>query len=301
MRDRGHLLTEMRLAASHALDTLSPPDAFDLINRQDASIAAAVAEAKPAILLAVEHVAQALRRGGRLFYVGAGTSGRLGVLDAAECPPTFLSDPQQVQGIIAGGSAALQRAIEDAEDDAAAGAAALDERNVGDRDVVLGITAGGTTPFVHGAVGRARQRGARTIFLACVPPEQAPDEADVSIRVITGPEVLTGSTRMKAGLATKMVLNTISTLAMVQLNKVFQNLMVDVNALGCDKLRDRAARTLMTAAGLTRDAALRQLEAAGWHVKTAIVMHRLGLTAPQARERLSRCDGSVRRALQDSG
>lgn len=296
--DRGHLLTEQRLAASLALDTLPLVDAFDLINREDARIASAVAAAKPQIIAAVALVAQRLEQGGSLFYVGAGTSGRLGVLDAAECPPTFLTDPSQIQGIIAGGVEALQRSLEGAEDDAAAGAREMDERAVGARDVVFGMAAGGTTPFVHGALRRARARGAATVFLACVPREQAEDDADVSIRVLTGPEVLTGSTRMKAGLATKMVLNTVSTLAMVRLNKVFENLMVDVNARGCDKLRDRAVRTVIAATGLERAAAERLLEAADWHVKSAIVMQRLNLAPPAARERLAEHGGSVRQTLQ---
>ena len=298
MHDRGHLLTEQRHPSSAGLDTLPLADAFDLMNREDATIADAVAVAKPGILAAVGLAADALARGGRLVYVGAGTSGRLGVLDAAECPPTFLIPPDRVLGIIAGGREALSSAQEGAEDDADAGRRAMDESCVGEHDVVFGIATGGTTPFVHAALDRARARGSRTVFLACVPRDEAPDRADVSIRVLTGPEVLTGSTRLKAGLATKMVLNTVSTLAMVRLNKVYQNLMVDVAARACDKLRDRAVRTLMAAAGLPRDAAQRLLAQADWHVKTAIVMHGLGVGAGEAQQRLAQCAGSVRRALQ---
>ena len=175
-------------------------------------------------------VVAAMRRGGRLIYVGAGTSGRLGVLDAAECPPTFRTDPELVQGIIAGGQAAMFQAQEGAEDSAGGGAAAIDERAVGEADVVVGIAAGGTTPFVHGALRRAAERGAGTVFLSCVQPVENEPAVDVVIRPITGPEVVTGSTRLKAGTATKLVLNTISTLAMVQMGKVYENLMVDLRA-----------------------------------------------------------------------
>lgn len=298
MNDRGHLLTEQVNPHSADLDALSLEAAFDLMNREDRGIAEAVAAARPQIVAAVRRVAEALRGGGRLIYVGAGTSGRLGVLDAAECPPTFLSDPWQVQGIIAGGDEALKRSVEHAEDDSAAGAAEMDRLAVDGRDVALGIAAGGTTPFVHGALRRARERGAGTVFLACVPGEQAMDEADVSIRVLTGPEVLAGSTRLKAGIATKMVLNVISTLAMVQLGKVYGNLMVDVNALGCAKLTDRAIRTTMRATGLPREEAAALLERASWHVKTAIVMHKLGVEREEAQRRLAAAGGFVRRVLE---
>ncbi len=300
MHDRGHLDTERRNHASRALDAASLEEAFDTINAEDAKIAPAVAAAKPQIIAAIGRIVAALARGGRLFYVGAGTSGRLGVLDAAECPPTFLSDPQMIQGVIAGGDEALKRSVEQAEDDPDAAAAELDRRGLSERDVVFGIATGGTTPFVSGAIRHARRRGAATIFLACVPREQAPDEADISIRVLTGPEVLTGSTRLKAGLATKMVLNTVSTLTMVQLGKVYENLMVDVNALGCAKLTDRAIRTVMTACELDRDAARRLLDSAEWHVKTAIIMHHRGLDRPAARDVLDRAGGFVRRVLADT-
>jgi N-acetylmuramic acid 6-phosphate etherase len=301
MTDRGHLLTEQPNPASLELDALPLEAAFDLMNREDARVAPAVAAARPQILAAIELVTAALRCGGRLIYVGAGTSGRLGVLDAAECPPTFLTDPQMIQGVIAGGDQALRQSVEHAEDDAETGAARIDELSVSTRDVVFGIATGGTTPFVHAALRRARQRGARTIFLACVPAHEVPDEADVSIRVLTGPEVISGSTRLKAGLATKMVLNMVSTLAMVRLGKVYGNLMVDVNALGCEKLTDRAIRTLMHAAGLDRAAATELLAAAGWPVKAAIVMHRLGVDLAEARRRLAGADGFVRRVLESAG
>ncbi len=296
--DRGHLLTEQHNPNSATLDALSLSDAFDVMNAEDATIAPATARAKREILAAVELVAAALRQKGRLIYVGTGTSGRLGVLDAAECPPTFLVDPEMIQGLIAGGDRALRRSVEQAEDDAEAGAARVRELRVGAHDVVFGISTGGTTPFVHGALQQARAAGARTVFLACVPQEEVADEADVSIRVLTGPEVISGSTRLKAGLATKMVLNAVSTLTMVRLGKVFGQLMVDVNARGCAKLTDRAIRTTMTATGLEREAAARLLEAAEWHVKTAIVMHRLRVPREEAARRLEAAGGFVRAVVQ---
>ncbi|MBL8879643.1 MAG: N-acetylmuramic acid 6-phosphate etherase [Phycisphaerales bacterium] len=297
MLDRGHLLTEQRNPASRHLDEMTLDAAFDVMNTEDQRIPSAVAAAKREIVAAIEMVARAFEGGGRLIYIGAGTSGRLGVLDATECPPTFLTPPEMVQGIIAGGPAALVRSIEGAEDDPSAGAAEIDCANVTSADVVFGIAAGGTTPFVHGAIRRAHERGARTIFLACVPREQADDHADISIRVLTGPEVLSGSTRLKAGLATKMVLNMISTLAMVRIGKVYENLMVDVSARACEKLTDRAIRTLCAATGLDRTAAHALLGRADWHVKTAIVMHHKRVEADAARDLLDKSGGKTRIAL----
>lgn len=297
MLDRGRLLTELANPRSHALDAVPIAEAFDIMNAEDATIAAAVAAAKPQIVAAIERISGALARGGRLFYVGAGTSGRLGVLDAAECPPTFLSDPEMIQGVIAGGIEALQRSVEHAEDDPTAAARELDRRGLTERDVVFGIAAGGTTPFVHGAIEHARRAGAATVFFACVPREQASDEAHISIRVLTGPEVVTGSTRLKAGLATKMTLNMISTLCMASLGKLLGNAMIDVNARGCAKLTDRAIRTTSAVTGLTRDAAERLLAQADWRVKTAIVMHALQVGPDEAQARLEQAGGHVRRAL----
>lgn len=285
------------MAASQTLDALSLAEAFDVMNAEDATIARAVASAKTEIVAAIEVISRKLAQGGRLFYVGAGTSGRMGVLDAAECVPTFLSPPEMVQGIIAGGDAALRRSIEGAEDSAEAAAAELDRHGIGESDVVFGIAAGGTTPFVHGAIRRARARGAMTVFFSCVPRELAGDDAHISIRVITGPEVLTGSTRLKAGLATKMVLNQVSTLVMVQLGKVYGNLMVDVNARGCEKLIDRAIRTTMHATGLSRVDAQALLSRADWSVKAAIAMQRLGVDLATARARLAGAGGHLRRVL----
>ncbi len=298
MHDRGHLLTEQRNPSSADLDRISIGEAFDVMNAQDASIAQAVAEARPAICAAIERVVAAFRAGGRLFYIGAGTSGRLGMLDASECPPTFLSDPDCVQGIIAGGHEAMFRSIEGAEDDPEAGAAEINERRVGPNDVVIGIATGGTTPYVHGALRCAARRGAGTVFLACVPPEQVPDEADVSIRVLTGPEVITGSTRLKAGLATKMVLNAISTISMTRVGKVYGNLMVDVNAGACTKLTDRAVRILTQLTDLDRAAARLLLDRADGRVKTALVMHHRNVQAADANRLLATHAGRVRAVLE---
>ena len=300
MDDRGHLNTELRDPHSRHFDRLSTTEAFDLLHRADATVATAVAAARKDICQAIDYVAAAFRAGGRLIYVGAGTSGRLGVMDAAECPPTFLSDPAMVQAIIAGGETALIRSVEGAEDRPEDGAAAIDEREVGPPDVVFGITTGGTTPFVHGALQRARQRGAKTIFLACVSQEQVADEADVSIRVLTGPEVLTGSTRLKAGTATKMILNRVTTIAMAKIGKVYENLMVDVDAAANVKLVDRATRTIQIITGQPRPAAHELLEAAGRRVKTALVMHARKVDRTTAERMLTEADGDVSRIIRPS-
>ncbi len=270
--------------------------AVALMNAQDAVAVAAVGREGDAIARAVELVAAALRNGGRLIYVGAGTSGRLGMLDAAECPPTFRTAPEQVQGIIAGGEAAMFRAQEGAEDRGEAGAAAIDQKEVSSSDVVMGIAAGGTTPFVHGALRRAAARGARTIFLSCVERVEDEPEVDVVIRPITGPEVVTGSTRLKAGTATKLVLNTISTLAMVQLGKVYRNLMVDLQASN-QKLHDRATRIVSTITGLAREPAAELLRRANGHVKLAVVMHARDVGADEAGQILTESAGDLRRAI----
>lgn len=294
---RDHLPTELPNAHSRELDQLSSDEAFDVMNREDQSVAAAVARAKPAIVATIDLVSARLAQGGRLFYVGAGTSGRLGVLDAAELPPTFQSDPYQVQAAIAGGLLALVSAIEGAEDDRAQGEHEMEARGVGPRDVVLCLSAGGTTPFVHGALARAKARGAATVFFACVPFELAPDEADLSIRVITGPEVVCGSTRLKAGTATKLVLNTISTLAMAKLGKIFGPWMIDVNARGNQKLWQRAISLVQELTELPREHAEERLAAADGQVKVAVVMERLALDAGEARARLAQAGGHLRRVL----
>jgi len=297
---RAHLDTERRNLRSMELDRLSIGDALALVQREDALVHAALAAARPAIALAIELVAERLARGGRLIYAGAGTSGRLAMLDALECPPTFQSEPEQVQALLAGGPAALAGAVEGAEDDVEAARAELAARELSERDVVFGIAAGGTTPFVHAALDFARERGAGTVFLACVPFEQAPDRAAVSIRVLTGPEVLTGSTRLKAGTATKLVLNAVTTIAMARLGKVHENLMVDVNVRGNAKLAERGARIVSTLTGLAPAQAAALLERAGGRAKVAVVMHARALDRSAAEERLRACGGFLRAALADS-
>ena len=297
MKDRSELTTEHRNEKSMRMDQLPTVQLFDLINEEDATISGAIAKARSDICQAIERVTESFRSGGRLFYVGAGTSGRIGVLDATECPPTFLSESSQVIGIIAGGHEALIRSIEGAEDHPEDGQSAMDLYEVGKKDTVFGIATGGTTPFVHGAIQRAKDRGATTVFFACVSKDQVADEADVSIRVITGPEVLTGSTRMKAGTATKMVLNMITTIAMVQTGKVYQNLMVDANTSANVKLIDRGIRIIQTITGLSRIAANGLLEEADGRVKTALVMHSRSVGKQEAQLLLSEVNGNVGRIL----
>lgn len=293
----GSLSTERANAASAALDRMGADAAFELFQDEDASILAALARAKPKILAAIELVTSALRSGGRLVYVGAGTSGRLGVLDAVECPPTFGVDPGLVRGVLAGGEAALLRSIEGSEDDEAAGAEAISTAAVGAGDVVFGIAASGRTPFVHAALRRARELGAHTVFLACVGAEEAADEADVSIRVVTGPEILAGSTRLKAGTATKLVLNRVTTLAMVGLGKTYGNRMVDLASGANAKLRARARRLVAELAEVDAERAAALLESARGRVKTAVVMGRLGIAAEDAERRLEAAHGFLAAAL----
>lgn len=280
-------------------DRLSIEDAVSLMNAEDAGVAAAVAACHDDIARAITRVVAAFRAGGRLLYVGAGTSGRLGVLDSAECPPTFLSDPQMVQGVIAGGRDAMFRSVEGAEDSFESGRSAMIERQLCGDDVVFGIATGGTTPFVHGAIQAGRDAGASTIFFACVPASQVGDDADVSIRVLTGPEVVTGSTRLKAGTATKLVLNMVSTISMVQIGKVYENLMVDVNAGVNAKLTDRGIRIIMSVAGCGRDDASRLLASAEGHVKSALVMHFLAIGLNEASELLERNGGQLGAIIGD--
>jgi N-acetylmuramic acid 6-phosphate etherase len=275
------------------IDRVSTAEAFDIINAEDAGITAAIAAAKADICITIDLVVAAFKAGGRLIYIGAGTSGRLGVLDASECPPTFLSDPRMVQGVIAGGWDALRKAIEGAEDSPADGAAAMDEMKVGPNDVVFGITTGGTTPYVHGALDRAKALGAKTVFFGCVKAEHVKDNADVSIRILVGPEVITGSTRMKAGTATKLVLNMITTIAMVRLGKVYENLMVDVNTRANKKLVDRGTRMIQTVTGLERTKAHDLLDASGGRVKIALVMHARGVDREAAEKLLAKHDGQL--------
>jgi N-acetylmuramic acid 6-phosphate etherase len=231
-----------------------------------------------------------------LIYVGAGTSGRLGVLDASECPPTFGSDPGQVLGVIAGGTGALVRAVEGAEDRAADGVRAMDDLSVGPRDTVIGLAASRRTPFVVAALSRARDRGSRTAYVTCTPRAEFSLPVDVAICPVVGPEVLMGSTRMKAGTAQKLVLNMITTAAFVRIGKAYENLMVDLKA-NSEKLVERSRRTLMTVTGVDRDAAARAIETAGGSVKTALVMLKLGCSRAEAERRLAAAGGFVRAAL----
>jgi N-acetylmuramic acid 6-phosphate etherase len=299
MSGAGSVLTEQRNPRSADIDTLSARELVELINVEDTAVPSAVARETGHITAAVELVVERLKRGGRLIYVGAGTSGRLGVLDAAECPPTFGTDPEMIQGVIAGGYGALVRAKEGAEDDRDAGGRDLAERNVIPDDVVMGIATSGGTPYVRGALEEARRVGAGTIFLCCTPTEGEVDLTDVVISPLTGPEVVTGSTRMKAGTATKLVLNSITTSAMVLLGKTYENLMVDLQAT-CDKLRDRACRILVETTGVGYDEAADVIARAGGSVKAAIVMQKTGVGLNEADALLEESGGFVREALRRS-
>lgn len=291
--------TERRNPRTVAIDLATPLEIVDLINAEDRTVADIVGAQRESIARAMSLAEESFRAGGRLIYVGAGTSGRLGVLDASEIPPTFGAPPELVQGVIAGGLPALTRSQEGAEDVESDGAAAMDERTVGPTDFVIGIAASGTTPWVRSALLRAREMGARTAILACSPP---PDDVlqlvDVAILPVVGPEVVTGSTRMKAGTATKLVLNTITTGAMIRLGKTYGNLMVDLQATNA-KLRDRSERILMVVCGLTRDDARALLDRAGKRVKTAIVMHKLGASREEAERAIQQGSGVIRRVIPE--
>jgi N-acetylmuramic acid 6-phosphate etherase len=256
-----------------------------------------VAAATSDLAAAIDAIAERLRQGGRLFYLGAGTSGRLGVLDAAECPPTFCSAPELVQGVLAGGAAALLRSSEGLEDLFDAGRDDLMERGFGPADCLVGIAAGGTTPYVHGGLSHARSIGALAIAMACVPAEQVPMPCDIDIRLLTGPELLTGSTRLKAGTATKMALNILSTGVMVRLGKVYANRMVDV-AVTNSKLEDRALRILQDLGGIARDQGRELLVQSGGSVKLALLMAQRGCDADQAKQLVQLHGGQLRPALE---
>lgn len=298
--DRGHLLTEQPNPRSTALDLLDTVELVRLFVEEDRRPQQAVADASASISAAVDRIATRLKAGGRLFYLGAGTSGRLGVLDAAECPPTFCSDPELVQGVLAGGAPALLRSSEGLEDLEAAGREDLDQRGFNPGDCLIGIAAGGTTPYVRGGLSHARSIGALAIAMACVPSDQAPLPCDIDIRLLTGPELLTGSTRLKAGTATKMALNIISTAVMVRLGKVFGNRMVDVSASN-SKLVDRSLRILRDLGGVKRDDGLVLLDQTGGSVKLALLMASSGLKSGEAMELLQTHDGQLRQALASQG
>lgn len=298
----GALLTEARNPASEHLDELSTLDMLRVINDEDAKVAAAVRETLPSIARSIDEIAARFQRGGRLFYIGAGTSGRLGVLDASECPPTFSVPPELVQGLIAGGDRALRLSSEHSEDSREEGARDLAAAGFGadaKPDTLVGIAASGRTPYVLGAIDYAKKLGALTIGLSCVPNSALEQAADVPITPATGPEVLTGSTRMKAGTATKLVLNMLSTGVMVKTGATFGNLMVNVRPTNA-KLVDRAERIIAAATGCDRPTAAKLLEDSGHEVKTAIVMARLHTDADTARTRLNAADGVLSRALKQA-
>ena len=292
--------TEAVNDASTDLDRLSTKELVAVINAEDRSVARAVASQADAIAAAIDVICERLAAGGRLVYVGAGTSGRLGVLDASECPPTFSADPGQVVGLIAGGDRALRQPIEGAEDSPDAGRQDLEAIDFSGGDIVVGIAASGSTPYVLGALRYARSLGATTIGLTCNAGTLLDQEADILIAPVTGPEVLAGSTRMKAGTATKMVLNMLTTGAMVRLGKTYGNLMVDLKASN-EKLKSRALRLLMRLASLAEADARDKLEACNGELKTAVVSSRLGIDADAARERLAAAGGRLRLALDNDG
>lgn len=294
----GALVSETRNPATQLLDEMSSFEIVSCFNQEDRKVPEAIAKVLPAIAEAVDLASAALKAGGRLIYLGAGTSGRLGVLDASECPPTFGVPHGMVVGVIAGGPGALLKAVEGAEDDEALGVADLQALQLEARDVVVGLAASGRTPYVVGALRFARQSGCPTVAISCNPDSPIAHEALVAISPVVGPEALTGSTRMKSGTAQKLVLNMISTGAMVKLGKVYQNLMVDVKATN-EKLNDRACRIVMEATGAVRTQAEEMLAQTGFEVKPAILMILADITAAQAQQRLQQHQGYLRAALSN--
>ena len=297
--DLSKLVTEQRNPNSVDIDLKSTEEVLQLFHEEDRKAIAAVEAESASIGQGITLITEAFRRGGRLFYIGAGTSGRLGVLDASECPPTFSTSPDMVQGIVAGGDRALRRSVEAAEDKPDAGAQALHDHGVTDQDVVVGIAGSGRTPYVLGALEEAHRIGAKTVFLCCAPP---PDNlkafVDVFIVPVVGPEIITGSTRLKAGTATKLVLNMLTTVSMIQVGKVYNNLMVDIQASNA-KLIDRGARIIMEVAGTDYATAQRALECADGSAKTAIVMLVRGVDREEAVALLEKNGGFLRRVLED--
>jgi N-acetylmuramic acid 6-phosphate etherase len=293
-----NLTTESRNPSSTDIDRLSTVEMLTVMNRADAEIPAAVAKVIPAIGNAVDQIAGRLRDGGRLFYIGAGTSGRLGVLDASECPPTFNVPRDLVQGIIAGGDSALRTSSEQAEDDPALGAGDLEARNLSDRDAVVGIAASGRTPYVLGGIAYARKQSALTIGLSCTANSELARAAEIAITPVPGPEIITGSTRMRAGTATKLVLNMLTTGVMIRLGYVYGNLMVNVQPTNA-KLADRARRIIASLAGVSQEEASRLLHESG-SVRLAVIMHKLGVSRPDAELRLAHANGSLRTALGEN-
>ena len=293
------LVTEESNPSAKNLHRLSTTGLLRLINREDATVADAVASEIRYIASAVEMAVKTFKRKGRLFYMGAGTSGRLGVLDAAECPPTFGTNPEMIQGIIAGGYRSLIRSREGAEDDVLAAMADINERRVKKGDLVIGITASRRTPYVLEGLREAKRRGAETIFICCNPRKDAPREFDLAICPVVGPEIVAGSSRMKAGTAQKMVLNMITTAAMVKTGHVFGNRMVDLQAAS-EKLKERSKKVIMEVCGLDYEGAEKLIKDSGGSVKTAIVMFRTGLGRKAAEARLRAAEGFVHKAIRPS-
>ncbi len=291
------LTTEKRNAASIDIDARSSLEIVTLINSEDKKVAFAVEHELPYVAQAVDIVVDAFRKGGRLFYAGAGTSGRIGVQDAAECPPTYGSNPEMIQGLIAGGRPAVFKAQEGAEDFEENGANDIVAHLINEKDVVCGVAASRRTPYVIGAVKKAHELGAKTIFVTTNPRSQFNIDVDVAICPEVGPEVIMGSTRMKSGTAQKLVLNMITTSAMIKLGKVYENMMVDLQMTN-KKLEERSKRIVMTITGVGYEEAERVLLEAGGHVKTAVVMIRAAVGAAEARSRLVKADGFVRRAIE---
>ncbi len=294
--DLSTLGTEQRNARTNELDSMSVAETLAVMNSEDQSVALAVREALPEIGRAVELIADSLRRGGRLIYLGAGTSGRIGLLDAVECPPTFSTSPGQVLALLAGGSRAFLTAAEGAEDSPGSAIADIDSAEVDDRDTVVGLAASGRTPYVLAGLDRARERGAATVSVACNRNATCSAHADIAIEVETGPEVLTGSTRLKAGTAQKLVCNMLSTAAMVQIGKTFQNLMIDMRPTNA-KLVDRAERIVAAAADVDQQTASTVLDTADGDAKVATIMLATGVDAAEANLRLAAAEGFVRRAI----
>lgn len=290
------LLTEQVNPASEGIDARPTEQILEIINGEDRKVAEAVAAVIPAVAIAVDAIVAAMERGGRLFYIGAGTSGRLGVLDAAECPPTFNVAPELVQGIMAGGEAALARATETTEDNPAIGASDLLDHGFTASDVLVGIATSGRTPYVLGAVEEANRLGALTIGISCTPQPELAGLVKVAITPLPGPEIVAGSTRMKAGTATKLVLNMLTTATFIRMGYVFGNLMVNVQPKN-SKLLDRARRIIAQAAGVSYERAGELLAAAGDSVRTAIVMARTGLGREEAEGRLRSAAGRISKAL----
>jgi N-acetylmuramic acid 6-phosphate etherase len=290
------LVTESYNPRSQLIDRLSTREVLELINREDHSVASVVGGELPYIEKGVELIVESLRRGGRLLYFGAGTSGRLGVLDAAECPPTFGASPRQIVGVIAGGRKALWRAIEGAEDDVESALREVRRLQVNSKDVVVGITASRRTPFVLAVLEETRRLKAKTIFITCNPRSTVKIGVDVAICPVVGAEAVSGSTRMKAALAQKMILNMLTTTAMIKLGKVYRNMMVDLQAKS-EKLRERSKRTIMEVTGVDYRKAADLLKGGGGSVKIALMMHGLGVSSKEAKRLLKINDDLLYRAL----